>query len=126
MLKLLLAVLVWLFPTRCVDAVTKPSRDEIDILIGHKPPELPGGPRSTSPVIVEARYDTDYCHVCAYLSNAGNLVYVEIINSSTNELYTNQISGSGSSYMPISGTSGYWTITFTLESGDVYIGEFVI
>jgi hypothetical protein len=125
-LKLLLAVQVLLFSTMCVDASAKPSGDEIDILIGHKPTELPGGPRSSSPAIIDAFYDTDYCYICACLSNAGTLVEVEIVNSSTNESYTNQISGSGSSYMPISGTSGYWTITFTLESGDVYIGEFVI
>lgn len=84
--------------------------------------ENEGAPRSL--VSIMAFYDTDLFSVGAYLSNAGAYVDVSIVNQTTNETYNYQISGTGSSVMPISGTPGYWSITFTLSGGDEYMGSF--
>ena len=84
-----------------------------------------GSPR-TSNVLIEAYFDTELSYVCASLSNAGASVTVEFINHTTNETADYIIPGSGSSILPISGNAGFWTVTFTLESGDVYYGEFVL
>lgn len=101
-----------------------PSEEERDILIRHSSSDWEGAPRSEATVI--AFYDTDLSCVFASLSNAGTSVDVEFINGTTDEVYEYIIPGSGSSVMPISGSSGYWTVSFTLESGDVYYGVFII
>ena len=101
------------------------SKDEIDILISPRPIEDPDAPRSVSPVI-SAYFDTDLSCLYVTISNAGTLVDVYIENTTTRETAAYQIPGSGSSIMPISGTSGCWSITFTLSTGDVYCGNFAL
>lgn len=107
-----------------MDASVIQSFETKDILISHESTNLEGAPRSAT--IIEAYYDTDLYCVCATLSNAGTAVTVEFVNHTTNETADYVIPGSGSSFMPISGTSGYWSVTFTLADGDVYYGEFVL
>ena len=80
-------------------------------------------PRS---LIIEAYYDSELSYVSASLSSAGTLVDVYIENQDTEEQYNYQIPGTGNSVLPISGTSGYWTITFILSNGDEYIGYFIL
>ncbi len=111
------------FPS--VSATTVISGDEDPILISPRQLDLEGAPRSVG-VEIRAYYDTDLSFVCATLSNAGTAVTVEFVNHTTNETADYVIPGSGSSFMPISGTSGYWSVTFTLADGDVYYGEFVL
>lgn len=100
---------------------------EEPILIRIKRPGDPtGAPRVPSAVQISAEYDDVSGAVIAYLANAGASVDVSIENLSTGESYDDAISGSGMSILPISGSSGTWVITFTLPSGDVYEGEFVL
>lgn len=87
---------------------------------------LPGTPRSVSLTRIDAYYDYDTSCVYVNLSEAGSSVDVSISNTTTGESYALVIPGSGASVLPISGTSGYWTITFTLENGSVYYGYFVL
>ena len=82
-----------------------------------------GAPRSLT---IEAYYDSDLSSVSASLNAAGTLVDVYIENLDTEEDVHYQIPGSGSSIMPISGTSGCWRISFILTNGDEYVGEFYI
>ena len=96
------------------------------ILISHTSGDLPDAPRSPSITSIDAYYDYSSSSVCVYLINAGTTVSVEFVNLTTNETANYQIPGSGSSVLPISGNTGYWTVTFTLESGDEYSGEFIL
>ena len=83
-----------------------------------------GGPRQPSSTSIIAYYSSDLLSVCATLYNAGDVVDVELYNVTTGAFFDYEIPGSGSSVMPIGGTSGLWTVTFTLSNGDVYEGEF--
>ena len=98
--------------------------EEKTIIISHVSSNPSGSPRSS--ISIQAYYDTDTYCVYASLNNAGAYVDVSIVNQTTNETYNYQISGTGSSVMPISGTPGYWSITFTLSGGDEYMGSFVL
>ena len=124
-LRLLLGIPAILLMAIQMDASIVSSSETKEILISHESTEPEGAPRSLG-AIIEAYYDTDLLCVCAYLSNAGISVSVEIVNHTTNETEEYVIPGYGSSALPISGNPGYWTITFTLQSGDVYIGEFIL
>lgn len=61
-----------------------------------------------------------------YLSNLGS-VTVELENLTTGEYSQTLVNAlPGSSVLPFSGTSGTWTITFTLSGGETYYGTFII
>jgi len=108
--------------------LAKETKEEIPIPIVLNSSNIPGndgGPRS-SVDLIRAYYDDDFSCVYATLSNAGVEVEVEFVNHTTNETDSYVIPGTGSSILPISGTSGYWTITFILADGSVYVGNFVI
>lgn len=99
---------------------------EVIINLRHLPSEASeqdGGPRSTS---IDAYYDSDYNSVIAILGSMGPLVDVYIENLDTEEQIYYQISGNGNAILPISGSSGNWTITFLLSNGDEYVGEFYL
>lgn len=100
--------------------------DEVIIVIQPREGQPSGGPRTPSAVMLYAYYNASFTSVCAQLSNAGEVVDVEFYNLTTNEYYSFEIPGSGLSVMPISGNPGYWTVTFTLLSGAVYDGEFIL
>lgn len=106
----------------------EPASDGEVVIIEVRPEDgVPtGGPRTPNATRIEAWYSYDTSSVSASLSNAGDLVEVEFYNVLTQELYSYEISGSGLSIMPISGSSGYWTVSFTLSSGEVYYGVFVL
>lgn len=80
-------------------------------------------PRSLT---IEAYFDSNLSCVSASLYAAGTYVDVYIENLDTEEQIYYQITGNGNSIMPISGSSGYWTITFVLSNGGVYYGEFYL
>lgn len=112
----------------CSSVFATSMKDEVPIPIQYDPSNPPGNdghPRS-SLVSIRVYYDTDLSCVCAYLSNAGTTVAVELTNLTTNETENYIIPGSGLSELPISGNSGYWTITFTLPDRSVYGGYFML
>ncbi len=119
---LLLGIPAMLLSFFLVSAKSFPSSDEEDILIRPQSLDPSGAPRNG--VCITAYYDTETSCVCASLTAAGTSVSVEFVNNTTSETEEYVIPGSGSSIMPISGTAGNWSVTFTLESGDVYYGEF--
>lgn len=107
-------------------AYAKDGSSGININLRHIPSgaeQNPGAPRS---LFIEANYDSNLSCVNASLNGAGTLVDVYIENLDTEEQIYYQITGNGNSIMPISGSSGYWTITFVLSNGDVYYGEFYL
>lgn len=103
-------------------------QDGDDIIIIFLPPdgELPNQPRMPSTIQLYAWYSWETSSVSASLSNAGNIVAVEISNLSSLEHYSFEISGNGISVMPISGSSGHWTMSVTLASGVSYHGFFTL
>lgn len=88
--------------------------------------ENDGRPRNSSHALIEAYWDTDMCTVNAYLRNAGQDVTVSIVDVATGETTQCVIPGDGPSYIPVTGPSGLRTIFFTLETGEVYYGSFLI
>lgn len=61
-----------------------------------------------------------------FLDNLGYIV-IEIENQATLEYSQITVNAlAGPMVLPISGTSGNWTITFTLSSGVQYYGEFML
>lgn len=83
-------------------------------------------PRVPSAVRIDAYYDVELSSVCSFLTNAGTEVTMEISNLDTGETVSCSIPGSGFSVIPISGTSGTWILTYTLLSGKVYEGVFIL
>lgn len=123
MLWLLLGIPAMLF--LLLSASPTSVKDEKTILIHPDPIDDPDAPRSIS-ASISAYYDTDLFCIYATLSNAGTLVDVRIENITTGETSAGQIPGNTTSVLPISGTAGLWTLTFTLAGGDVYYGEFIL
>lgn len=101
------------------------SSETKDILIRPESVNPEEAPRSTN-VIIEAYYDTELMCIYATLINAGTTVAIDCVNNSTNEYYCDMVVGTGLVVLPISGSSGCWTITFCLADGEFFIGEFII
>ena len=116
------------FSFSAIAAVTNQScGDEIPIILnGQRPVDDPTVPRNSSNALIEAYWDTDMCTVNAYLRNAGQDVTVSIVDVATGETTQCVIPGDGPSYIPVTGPSGLRTIFFTLETGEVYYGSFLI
>ena len=115
-----------LYPTKAFAGPLN-SRDGDDVILIHPLPNNPiGGPRTPSSVSIEAALDTELYVIDVRLQNAGTSVTVDIENTTTGTTYQYHVSGDGADFLPISSTSGYWTITFTLQDGRVYGGCFMI
>ena len=71
--------------------------------------------------------DTDALYISvSFLLDLG-YVTIEVENTTTGE-YASSVVNSALLYsiLPFTGSSGNWRITFTLSSGDIYVGEFEI
>lgn len=105
----------------------------------------PGGDGDTVPIIITSEEENDspanrggdIVPISGYVDNTGNfaslyfaqpcgLVQISFSNSSDGSYYSTMVNGSGSVIIPLALSSGTWTVTFTLGSGTVYIGEFTI
>ena len=101
--------------------------EEIIPIYESNDPSIPTPPKAPGQIPIE----------CVYLSSASTIVVnyfydlgsvtVEIENQTTGE-YSQSVVNALAGPMPfiISGTSGHWSITFTLSSGVQYCGEFDI
>lgn len=83
-------------------------------------------PRMPSSTRIEAYYSPDTSTVYCDLANAGESVEVILSNQDTGETFIYEIPGAGTSFFLISGTSGEWVISFTLQNGLVYEGSFTL
>ncbi len=54
------------------------------------------------------------------------IVHIDFSNLSDGSYYSTAVNGSGTVVIPLALTSGAWTVTFTLQSGVAYVGEFTI
>ncbi len=53
-------------------------------------------------------------------------VQISFHNLSDGSYYSTSVSGTGAIVIPLTLTSGSWTVTITLSSGSVYIGKFTL
>lgn len=81
-------------------------------------------PRTPSTVQIGCEYDLSFQQITAYLSGVTGTTEAVWENLDTGESHDDQLVGSGVFYLPFSCTSGLWRITFTLQSGTVYSGQF--
>lgn len=133
MLPMISLLLTCLFVTNmsvsssfCTEEIIR-TKDGDEVLIIVQPREEEADvPRTPNTTTIEAWYSWSTSSVRASLANTGDSVQVEFNNLSTGEYYSFIINGNGSSVMPISGSSGYWTVSFTLSSGVIYDGCFIL
>ena len=130
-LSLLTALLIVGFSPGALDcAASVSSRFEegcIEIIVQPRGDVASTSPRMPSAVRIEAYYyDWGISSVCSYLTNAGSSVAVVLSNLDTGETVSCSIPGSGFSDIPISAASGVWVLTYTLSSGKVYEGTFIL
>lgn len=83
--------------------------------------------RSPALIPIEAYYDSFISGIAiTFLQELGN-VEMNVTNHSTGEYLEGTITATtGTTVLPISGTEGVYTITFTLSNGTEYEGEFEI
>lgn len=96
------------------------------VIINPIPAIPPGGPRNNPSLEISVFYNSTLSCIYVSLSDAGDMVSVKIANEDTGEYTQALIPGTYSTFFPISGSEGVWSITFTLESGEMYGGTFII
>lgn len=110
------------------NALRADGDEPVEIIIGDGG-SMEGGPTHHAPSLIPMS-----CYYSAALSSIlvnyqfdlGATV-IEIENPTTGEYSQTLVNAlAGPMVLPISGTAGQWTITFTLSSGTVYCGEFAI
>ena len=120
-------ICVAVFSVSAARGASLPIEDPTTPIVLTPIPEIAEGtPRSPYNVRIEAAFDWGYSAVDVRLQNAGTSVTVDIENATTGTSYEYFVSGDGSDSLPISSTPGFWTITFTLSDGSVYVGNFII
>ncbi len=126
-LQIAACLIVVVLSSNIACGITLPMFDPVTpIVIGPAPLNPGDAPRTPSTVRIEAALDTELYVIDVRLQNAGTSVTVDIENTTTGTTYQYHVSGDGADFLPISSTSGYWTITFTLSDGSVYGGCFMI
>lgn len=120
-IKILLSLFIGLivpFPTMATNDV-----EVTDIIIVLDPSD--GQVVHRGPAPISGCYWEDAIRVC-FLEFLGCVV-VEVENQTTGEYNQSNVNALvGPMTFPISGTSGHWTIRFTLSDGTVYYGNFDI
>ena len=99
--------------------------DTIVIPIQHSDEELPQNRPRSSPIFTASLDTSLELLSISSLYNVGD-VYAVIENLTTGEYAEYSFASSSTAFLPISGDSGYWRITLTLESGEGYYGVFVL
>lgn len=102
------------------------DEDDVEIVVAPEEGESADPPRSPSTTRIDVWYSRTTCSVFAHLSNAGSVVVAEFSNIFSGEYHSFEVSGSGLAIMPIGDSSGQWVARFTLSSGVVYSGTFVL
>ena len=122
---LILALLVGVATVSAKMPQQMSSSDPDEIILSSQNGNTTGRPRSAEAVQIEAFHYESLSVVELYLSSAGEFVSVSICNLSSGENYDYQVLGTGSFVLPISSSSGWWVITITLETGEVFSGAFI-
>ncbi len=110
------------------NALRADGDEPVEIIIGDGG-SMEGGPTHHAPSLIpmSCYYSPVLSSILVnYQIDLGS-VTIEIENLTTGEYGQTLVNAlAGPMVLPISGTAGQWTITFTLASGTVYCGEFAI
>lgn len=126
MRTLLILMMAFLLPLSALDMSADEKEQIKKIPLGFET----GGriTRSLHDGVIEAYYYLGYSYI--YTIVADNLGYVELVvtNNSTGESWIHNFDSSiePQSILQISGTSGYYGVEYVTESGETYVGSFVI
>lgn len=104
--------------------IGKTMGEVIDVPFQNPEEQPVGRPRSAP--LFSASLDTDQNSLS--ISALYNVGYVDIVieNLTTGENTGASFHSTAPAFFPISGNSGLWRVTLTLDGGVEYIGEFVI
>lgn len=95
------------------------------IIILKTPNPLPGQPRTVVQSPIECEYNGYVNGICTTFYQDLGEVEVVVENMLTGEFFDCSVdSAAGYAVLPISGTSGYYTVSFITESGAEYSGQF--
>lgn len=97
-------------------------RDQERINIVQTPLESPGGPRSAVPF--EAEYDDAPNYVILTCTSPCGDVSVALTSTAGDWYQTVFDTSDGVLIIPVSGESGFYTLTITTSDNTVYVGEF--
>lgn len=126
-LLLVTCLIVTLLSSSTIDGSILQKKDPVIPIILTPYPTIPEGrPRVPSTTSIEASLDVEFSMVEVCLQNAGTRVTVDINNTTSGISYQYIVPGNCSDSLPIDSTSGFWTITFTLSTGEMHIGAFII
>lgn len=126
MRKLMILMMAFLLPLSALEMRADDKEQIKKIPLGFET----GGriTRSLHEGVIESYYYVDYSYI--YTIVADNLGYVEVVvtNNSTGESWSNTFDSSiePQSFLQISGTPGYYGVEYVTESGETYVGSFVI
>lgn len=127
-LALMLMLPFIMFSTPLSNTDKKPSTDvppPVIVIIIMTPNPLPGQPRTVVQSPIECEYNAYVNGICTTFYHDLGEVEVVVENMLTGECFDCSVdSAAGYAVLPISGTSGYYTVSFITESGAEYSGEF--
>lgn len=103
------------------------ENDRINIKMRDKKSNQAHSHRAPAKIPIEANYNSFISGIAiTFLQDLGN-VEMNVTNHSTGEYLEGATTATtGTTVLPISGTEGVYTITFTLPNGTEYEGEFEI
>jgi len=108
------------------DDTKKSSHDKTITLTTHDS-KLSSRPRARAYIPIQAEYNGFMNSILITLTRELDNTELVIENHTTGEYLSGTLSGEvGTQMIPISGTEGFYTITFTLQNGTQYYGEFEI
>lgn len=105
---------------------SKAEQKPINIIREPTPPGSEVIHRDPSQIPITCFLEDDACLVVNFLDIIG-AVAIEVENHTTGEYNQTIVNAvAGPVVFPISGTAGYWSITFILTDGTIYQGNFII
>ena len=109
-------------------AESNPVHDDppIDIIINGPGSENGLGPRIPVLIPVSGCVDTVLGAAFFSFSSPCGTVTIEMENLNDGSLLETEVNGTGTVVIPFAFSSGFWTVTITLESGAEYTGYFEI
>ena len=84
--------------------------------------------RSLYKEVIVSYLNVDFSYINTIVLESLGEIEVTATNTSTGESWSNTFDSmtEHQSFLPISGTPGYYEIEYVTEAGDVYAGEFII
>ena len=112
-----------------ITALASPAEKTMEEIIGvsveKKDEEYPHGrPQAPALRLFSAFVDTDSSALFVSSRYDVGEVSATIENTTAGDIYSYTFDSADTALLPINCTAGFWTITLTLDSGSVFVGEF--